>query len=46
LSLVVDWQELLRRMPIQTAAAVLAIGFMLVQLFTPDSGGAFIYFQF
>lgn len=46
LSLVVDWGELLRRMPIQVVGAVVAIGFILAQLLTPDSGGAFIYFQF
>jgi len=46
LSSVVDWGELLRRMPIQVVATVVAIGFILAQLLTPDSGGAFIYFQF
>ncbi len=46
LSLVVDWGELLRRTPIQVVGAVVAIGFILAQLLTPDSGGAFIYFQF
>ncbi len=46
LSLVVDWGELLRRLPLQMSAAALATGFLLVQLLTPVSGGAFIYFQF
>ena len=46
LSLVVDWRELFKRMPLQVTATVVAIGFLLVQLLMPDSGGAFIYFQF
>ncbi len=46
LSLLVDWGDLLRRAPMQVAATVVAIGFVLAQLLTPDSGGAFIYFQF
>jgi hypothetical protein len=42
----VNWQNLVRRTPLQLVAAGMAIGFLLVQILMPDTGGAFIYFQF
>jgi alginate O-acetyltransferase complex protein AlgI len=46
LTLAVNWQNLVRRTPLQLVAAGMAIGFLLVQILMPDTGGAFIYFQF
>jgi len=46
LTLAANWQNLVRRMPLQLVAAAMAIGFLLAQILMPDTGGAFIYFQF
>lgn len=42
----VNWDKLAQRVAFPWVAAVLAVGFLLVQVLMPDSGGAFIYFQF
>jgi alginate O-acetyltransferase complex protein AlgI len=46
LGTLVDWAKLEQRLAFPWVAAVLAVGFLLVQVLMPDSGGAFIYFQF
>jgi alginate O-acetyltransferase complex protein AlgI len=46
LGTMVDWEKLEKRMPLSLVAAVMAVGFLLVQVLMPDTGGAFIYFQF
>ncbi len=42
----VDLPRLARRLPAPVLGLALAAGLILVQLLTPDAGGAFIYFQF
>ncbi len=46
LGTLVNWEKLEQRMPLSLVAAVMAVGFLLVQVLMPDTGGAFIYFQF
>ena len=41
-----DLEGIARRAPVPVAAGALAVGFLLAQLLAPDTGGAFIYFQF
>jgi alginate O-acetyltransferase complex protein AlgI len=41
-----DLPRLARRLPAPLAGLAMAAGLLLVQLLAPDSGGAFIYFQF
>jgi len=46
LGTLVDWDKLERRLAFPLVAAAMAAGFFLVQILIPDTGGAFIYFQF
>ncbi len=42
----VDVERVIRSWPAPITALVVAVGFYLSLLFSPDAGGAFIYFQF
>jgi hypothetical protein len=41
-----DVPRLLRALPAPVLGTALACGFLLARLLAPDTGGAFIYFQF
>jgi alginate O-acetyltransferase complex protein AlgI len=46
LGTLLDWEKIQRRIAFPLVAAAMAAGFLLVQILIPDTGGAFIYFQF